>query len=385
MFDSAAEVEAALARGDLEETHVFDGKRQLGQNRDSAIDVCAMTVDGGTLLYGVDEDENGRVTLAAPIELAGQRERIDQIVQTSIMEPPTIYVSELPREEAPEQGYLLVTVPRSPRAPHQVVVGNDLRYYGRGATGNRRLTEGEVAALYQRRAQWALDRDAHLETVIQSSPFGLDGLEGFAYLHAFARPFGFDSGFLRRQWVDEDQGLPHVLVAAASRNHIPPHRDYRPDLRQQRGWSLDGSGGIRVGSGEDTARDVIWMTIGRDGEARLFCCCGARFNDDRPVSIYDYLLGGNLAAFFAVAGAFYSQADYIGAVDVGAAVTGIHRAHSHFRVVEQQHMGDRVTGAEGIDQHEHRRTERVLAPALHERPHEITDGLLRDLSMSSWA
>jgi len=99
-----------------------------------------MTVDGGTLLYGVDEDENGRVTLAAPIELAGQRERIDQIVQTSIMEPPTIYVSELPREEAPEQGYLLVTVPQSPRAPHQVVVGNDLRYYGRGTVSPTRWT-----------------------------------------------------------------------------------------------------------------------------------------------------------------------------------------------------------------------------------------------------
>jgi len=121
------------------------------------------------------------------------------------------------------------------------------------------------------------------------------------------------------------------------------------------------------------------MGIARDGEARLFCCCGARVRNDGPISVYDHLLGGNLAAFFSVAGDFYAQAGYIGAVDVGAAVTGIQGSHSHFVVVEQRQLGERVTFADGIDQQEHRRTDRVLASDLRERPHEVAENLLRDL------
>lgn len=377
MWDSAAEVDEALARGDLEETHVFDGKRLPGQSRDIAIDICAMTVDGGTLLYGVDEDENHRITVSAPIQLAGQRERIDQIVQSSIMEPPTIHVSELPSDAVPAQGYLVVRVPQSPRAPHQVIVGNDMRYYGRGATGNRRLTEGEVAALYERRERWAVDRDVHLETVVQGALFAR--LSDYAYLHAFARPFGFDTGFLRRRVIEDEEAMRNALVAATRRNRIPDHVDYQPDLRGQRGWELDGAGGIRIGSGENDPYQVIRMTIARDGEARLFCCCGVRVRNHGPISIFDSLLGGNLAGLFAVAGDFYAQAGYIGAVDVGVAVTGIRGSHSHFAVVEQRQMADRVTFADGLDQEEHRRTERVLASDLQERPHEVAEELLRDL------
>lgn len=356
---------------------MFDGKRLPGSNKDIAIDVCAMTVDGGTLLYGVDEDENDRITVSAPVRLAGQRERIDQIVQTSIMEPPTIYVSELPSDAAPTDGYLVVRVPQSPRAPHQVVVGNDMRYYGRGATGNRRLTEGEVAALYERRERWTLDRAAHLEAVVQGALHR--GAGNWAYLHAFARPFGFDTGFLRRQIIEDEMVLRNALVAAARRNGIPDFVNYAPDLREERGWELDGAGGIRIGSGEDDPRNVIRVVISRDGEARIFCCCGARVRNDGPISIFDHLLAGNLASLFSVAGAFYAQAGYIGAVEVGAAVTDLHGAHSHFVVVEQRHVGERVTFAEGLDQDEHRRTERVLAADLQERPQEVAEGLLRDL------
>jgi hypothetical protein len=251
-----------------------------------------------------------------------------------------------------------------------------MRYYGRGATGNRRLTEGEVAALYERRERWAVDRDAHLETVVQGALFFR--VDSWAYLHAFARPLGFDTSFLRRRLVEGDEEMRNALVAAASRNRIPDHIDYQPDLRAQRGWQLDGAGGIRIGSGGNDLRRVIRMSIARDGEARLFCCCGARVRNDGPISIFDHLLGGNLASMFSVAGDFYAQAGFIGVVDVGAAVTGIQGSHSHF-VVHQAGTGERIVFAEGLDQQEHRRTERVLASDLQERPHEVAEGLLRDL------
>ena len=101
--------------------------------------------------------------------------------------------------------------------------------------------------------------------------------------------------------------------------------------------------------------------------------------DGGPISVFDHLLGGNLASMFSVAGDFYAQAGFIGAVDVGAAVTGIQGSHSHFAVVEQRRLGDRVTFADGLGQQEHRRTERVLASDLQEHPHEVADSLLRDL------
>ena len=145
--ESAEEIERLAREGSLEETHSFEAKELLGRNRDLAVDVCAMTPDGGTLLYGIGEDDDSRPTRPVPFELEGQRERLDQVVATSIVEPPTIVVTERSSADDPSRGYLVVNVPQSARAPHQVVVGGDLRYYGRDATGNRRLTEPEVAAL----------------------------------------------------------------------------------------------------------------------------------------------------------------------------------------------------------------------------------------------
>ena len=71
---TAAEVQEAATRGDLEETHTFDAKSALPapkKNHDLAVDVDAMTVDGGSLLYGLGENENSRLTVLAPVELAG--------------------------------------------------------------------------------------------------------------------------------------------------------------------------------------------------------------------------------------------------------------------------------------------------------------------------
>jgi hypothetical protein len=63
---------AAIKSGDLSETAIFDAKiafPKRGKSRDLAIDVAAMANDGGTLLYGVGEDEHGRLTVPNPFEL----------------------------------------------------------------------------------------------------------------------------------------------------------------------------------------------------------------------------------------------------------------------------------------------------------------------------
>jgi predicted HTH transcriptional regulator len=170
---TASEVEEAAARGDLEETHTFDAKVALPtskKNHDLAVDVDAMTVDGGSLIYGLGEDKNKRLTVLSPIVLAGARERVAQIVETSISEPPFIRIHAPPTDADLTKGYLVVEVPQSPRAPHQVTSGGDLRFYGRGPTGNRILTEGEVAQLYRRREQWEVDREQLLAAEVSAAP-----------------------------------------------------------------------------------------------------------------------------------------------------------------------------------------------------------------------
>ena len=155
--DDVSELYARLRAGTLEETATFDGKREIPEDATStAVDVCAMTVQGGVILYGVGEDPAGtRLEKATPIALDGARERVAQIVETSIAEPPQISLRTLEEPGQPGRGYLVV-VPPSPRAPHQIVAKGKYegRFYGRGATGNRILTEAEVGALFARRERW---------------------------------------------------------------------------------------------------------------------------------------------------------------------------------------------------------------------------------------
>lgn len=170
----AAEIEEAARLGQLEETSSFDAKAELPaqkKNADLAVDVAAMSTDGGVLLYGVAEDDNGAPTIPNPIGLAGASKRIDQIVATSIAEVPHAEVRTYPLVDDPTRGYLVVIVPQSARAPHQVIVGGNLRFYGRGPKGNRPLNEGDVARLYQRRLQWEQDRDSLLADAVQQAPF----------------------------------------------------------------------------------------------------------------------------------------------------------------------------------------------------------------------
>ena len=115
----AAEIEAAAERGELEETPSFDGKAQLPdprKNNSLAVDVAAMSTDGGALLYGIGEDESKRLTVLSPIDLREAGDRIGQIVSTSIADVPFIDIHEYPCAPNPSKGYIVVIVPQSARA-----------------------------------------------------------------------------------------------------------------------------------------------------------------------------------------------------------------------------------------------------------------------------
>jgi len=308
---------AAIESGDLIETATLDAKAALpaqGKSKELAKDVAAMANDGGTLLYGVSEDENGRPTIPKPVGLAGARERVNQIVHSSISEPPEIEVREVETDGDSSTGYLVVAVPPSPRAPHMVMVGKDHRYYGRSDTGNVLLTEGEVARLYERRQKWEIDRHKLLDEAISRAP--IDAHDDFAFLHLVARPVVPDEGLF--DWAKgglHEAEFLEGLFAAALRDEVfsrSAEKGYLPDLTATRDFDLRADGWTaNQGLGDDrqtpkNLAKVLQLVIGLDGSGRLFCGGAARRSNDGRLLLIEDLVAGLTARFLCVLGGLYA-------------------------------------------------------------------------------
>ena len=366
--ESEQEILATIEAETLVETATFDAKAALpakGKSKDLAIDVAAIANDGGTLLYGVGENEDRRPTVPQPFRLAGGRERVDQIVRTSISEPPDIQVREIPTDDDPSLGYLVVAVPPSPRAPHMVTVGKEYRYYGRSDTGNVLLTEGEVARLYERRQRWEVDRDAMLDEAIASAPVEAD--EGYAFLHLVARPVVSDEDLLDRAKGDQHiADFLYGLFAAAVSDDVYPS-SYVPDLSLSKSYERRADGwASSEGLGEEWresrgSKDVLDFEIGLDGSGHLFCGRAAEDYDGRLL-IFEDIVAGLTARFLTLLGGLYVAGSYFGPVDVGLAVTGLRGGISS---ALNRHIWIRPTP---FDKDQYRRTERFSAATIVNDP-----------------
>jgi hypothetical protein len=346
------EIESAIARGDLEETDSFDGKESLPatkkQNPSLAIDVAAMSTAGGVLLYGVGEDQHERLTVRAPFDLTGASDRVDQIVQTSISEVPHIEFRryELPGE--PNMGYLLVIVPPSPRAPHQVTVGEDRRFYGRGAKGNRRLTEQEIGLLYTRRNQQAINLEARLAEVVGSTRY--QPVVDYGYVYAFVQPVPPSLNYWENAVTASNSRelLQQRLVSAIVEGPVV-RGGHDPDLRARAAWHAEGADAWQLSSQYESrpkaeyAPYLVEITLNVDGRAVLFSGNAAIRRSDDPQQpagvgrkyIREGVIAGNVAAFFAFMAEFFRAAGYFGAVDCGVLVTGLDEGYSIGRVEDR--------------------------------------------------
>lgn len=375
---SEKEIKAAIEAGDLTETAIFDAKATLpgqGRSKDIAVDVAAMANDGGTLLYGVGEDGHGRPAVSTPIDLKGAAERVDQIVRTSISEPPTVEVRAVPMAGDPGRGYLVVAVPSSPRAPHMVVVGGDHRYYGRSATGNVRLSEGEVARLYERRQRWEVDQEALLDEAIARAP--LEPHEGYGYLHLVARPVVPDEELLER--AKGDQPVRNVLNGLFSKAASPQlfGRSYSPDLSEHFSFARVADGWLASHGMSDRQpyRDpgnVLEFEVGLDGGGHLFCGRAAD-NLDNSLVIFEVIVAGLTTRFLAVLGELYTAGGYLGQVDVGVAVTGLSGGVSY--IVKSRMF----SSPRPYDRDEYRRTGRFSASTLRDDPRSAARRLVYPL------
>lgn len=377
------EILAAVEAGGLSETATFDAKAALptkGRSKDLAADVAAMANDGGTLLYGLGEDEYGRPSILKPLELAGAAERVDQIVRTSISEPLAVEVRPVPTVADPGLGYLVVAVPPSPRAPHMVTVDKDHRFYGRSDTGNVRLTEGEVARLYERRSRWDVDRKKLLHEAMSKAP--IEPHPEFAYLHLVARPTVPDENLL-----DAARGGQHPvqflngLISLARSTEVFQSEQLFPDFPENSIFDLRADGlTMHQGLEEEweryeDRRFVLKLVVGLDGSGYLFCASAAQERDGR-LRIYEDVVAGLTARFLALFGGLYEAGNYLGPVDVGLAVTGLEGGVS-FALQDHMVLKHRL---HPYDNDKYLRTGRFMAPTLHDDPRAAARNLVLPLT-----
>ncbi|HEY4280395.1 MAG TPA: RNA-binding domain-containing protein [Conexibacter sp.] len=373
---------SASARRDVVETSSFDAKAALppaGKNKDLGKDVCAMTADGGVLLYGVGGDDRTRPDTPTPFDLKGAAERIDQVVQTGISEPPFIEIRDVHSEREPGKGYLVVVVPASARAPHMLTLGGDNRYWGRGASGNRLLTEGEVARLYARRERWQFDVDSLLNEASAGMPFDYSvPIEQIGPITVVASPV---------------TGIPGLLSRATGG---APVREFFTAEMMQKALAVDpfpnqgsrGMGGAYAPS--PRGADVWLFSDGRDpagiyqatvelrANGRLTYWNSptinsrARDGESAPV-IMEQSVTRAVHQVVRVAAWLYEKGGYFGSVDLGVVLKGIEPASAASRLREWSESGPRYGAPE------FRRAERISITEMRGDPRAVTTRLVRPL------
>jgi hypothetical protein len=208
---TATELEEAVANGALpREPTAFEVKAQLPAqkaNSEIAVDVAAMATDGGYIVYGVAEDKGAGTFESVPFDLQGVKERIGQVVESHTNEHIEFEVYELPLDDDPSRGYVVVEVPASGRAPHMVESKGHYRYYGRQPGGNRILSEVDVAKLYERRQRVEEAALKALGEAIAHAP--IEPVEGRGDLHLVVVALVSDSGLRDRAMLG--QGDPPLV------------------------------------------------------------------------------------------------------------------------------------------------------------------------------
>lgn len=374
---SEQEIVAATTSRSLEETATFDAKREVpAKNIETAKDVSALANSaGGVLLYGVDEDTSGYPTILNPILIEGQRERIDQIIRTSVDEVPRFTITTIPVEADPSKGYIVVLVPPSERAPHMVIVKGERRFYGRGETGNYILSQAEVARLYERRQLLTSSISSLLEQHIGAPPIPAN--EHFAHLHIVAKPvLGDDSLLTKAQKPGESARvlLTDLVVAVRGDSNLFRTDAYSPDFNPPvTGWTRHPEGYVgRLSYADPTDptpdRYTLQLTVNLDLSAYLFCGRAAEMHQGEKYFLPS-VVQGNTSRFLGMLGRLFERASYFGMVDFGLAITGLKNCVNE----DSRIMRSRPHRYDGQD---YRKTLRTPSLALKENPKEVASQLL---------
>jgi hypothetical protein len=136
-----AEVQAAASGGLLDETSWVELKEMIAPgkpaNLELARDLASLALRAGLMIVGIAAAGAGAGAVVG-VKLGGFRDRIDQVAGNRIDPPLYVDSREIEDPDRPGYGCVLVSVPAT--GPHQA----DGRYWGRGDTGKRVLTDAEV-------------------------------------------------------------------------------------------------------------------------------------------------------------------------------------------------------------------------------------------------
>jgi hypothetical protein len=118
------QLRSIVAQGLFEEGHYLELKRELppgtAANKELARDLVQFTVDGGTLVIGVDEGDATTPPSLTPVDLAELSERVERVAANRIDPPLHVQTQAIPAVGQPGKGYLLVQVPPTPTRIHMV-------------------------------------------------------------------------------------------------------------------------------------------------------------------------------------------------------------------------------------------------------------------------
>ena len=225
---------AAANNGLLEEGHFLDIKRELASgksaNTEAAKDIASFAIDGGVIIYGVDEQQNSVQPVLAPISLVGLSERIELIARTRINEPISVRTTPVPSATS-GLGYLVVHVPKSPCAPHMV----DGKYYGRDEKTKKVLQNQEVMLLLERRL--TIQRDIE-DTAQKQLALAMQRMEAPTpgLMVVVADPIGAPQDLLVELSAAGANSL-QTLMQLARRTEVDNHQEFGASLSRAQTYS----------------------------------------------------------------------------------------------------------------------------------------------------
>lgn len=337
------ELEQAVVSHAVGETTFLDFKsfptRSDSGRKGIAKDLAAMSIHGGTIVFGVDEAANGQFELA-PAELDGWREWVSQIGANGVQRSVTVETTPLVRDDG--TGYLVIAIAASVLAPH--MAGG--RYYGRADTTNRVLADFEVRELWQRHLRRNDDALELLGSEIERDPTPLD-LRQNAHLFVVAQPLSTDRRLLLdavpdqslRRWVNEQylagEYSPNGMSSSTlsqrafgvgrSSYEIGPDRKLRPN-----------------GDHPPSENDLWDLEVREDGGLRLF---NARASDTSqgPAGLFGTLIVGEVSNVIDLARRVSSLAEFRGSWTLCVGVTGLRSQIAYnpdFRASEDPYSED---------------------------------------------
>jgi hypothetical protein len=316
------------AIGTLSEAADLDFKRQLSSNNDISKDIAAMTLLGGAIAYGIDEDTQARASAVTKIPLTAVPEKIQLLVNTTIAPVPSVEITVLREKPSDEEGVIVVNVPRSPFCPH---MARD-RFPARAGTVTRYLSEAEVSALYdQRRAALAPPVAGDVLSEFVEPTGGLRSFVGIGVLRVAVAPYGPARHPRGARLKDALEAAVRESVSVVNKLVAPHLTPKAYDWLSE--WQPRGTIGWEAGQSSDQfevqrTNVLVAGTCTHDLHLSFAATMGLEGEGGPGKCAYEHLWVAETLAFLAIAGAFLIEVPGVTMLRIDLGLQGLDGAVS---------------------------------------------------------